>query len=165
MIDELKEIVESQIEAKREQELDRIERQINADRQVIDRAIELINSHTLYKRVKDKGNQVYKLATEEMFKTDYLKETEYAWQKGIKFHEDYFSEKVNKGVIEVNGECYYDIRYALNEYEKSVQKQESSLSYLNDKIIEKKKEIEILNKEFPTLKRAIEEWQSYESEE
>ena len=85
MIDELKEIVESQIEAKREQELDRIERQINADRQVIDRAIELINSHTLYKRVEEKGNQVYKLATEEMFKTDYLKETEYAWQKGIKF--------------------------------------------------------------------------------
>lgn len=164
MTDELRKIVESQIEAKRKQELDRIEKQINADIEIIDKALELINSHTLYKKVIEGNNYVYKLATKEMFKADYLKETKFAWQKGIKFHEDSFSERVNKGVIDVNGEKYYDIRYALNEYEKSVQNQERSLSYLNERIIEKKKEIELLHKEFPTLKKAIEEWQAYENE-
>ena len=50
MTEELKSLIENQIEAKKKQELERIEEQIKADEEVISRAIELINTHTLYKK-------------------------------------------------------------------------------------------------------------------
>ncbi len=165
MTDELKTLVEAQIEAKKKQELERIERQLNADKEVIDKAIELINTHTLYKRIKEHNHYVYKLATEEMFKNDYITEPKNSWKKGIKFYEDSFNERVNKSVIEVNGEEYFDIRYALNNYEKYLEKLTSSLTYYERELAARKKELEALNNEFPTLKKAIEEWQAYESEE
>lgn len=55
-----------------------------------------------------------------MFKNDYIKEPKNSWDKGIEFQIDSFNERVNKGIIKVNGERYYDIRYALNTYEKKV---------------------------------------------
>ena len=76
-----------------------------------------------------------------------------------------FSGKVNKGIIEVNGETYYDIRYALNTYENDVKNLRHSLKSLKEKIREREEEMELLDKEFPTLKKAIEEWQKYEREE
>lgn len=165
MTEELKALIENQIEAKKNQELERIEKQLNTDKEVINKAIELINTHTLYKKVNENNSRfIYKLATEEMFKKDYLREPEYSWKKGIEFSADNFSERVNKGVIKVNGETYYDIRYALNSYEKYMNELTSSLTYIEDKIREKRKELELLNKEFPTLKKAIEEWQKYEKE-
>lgn len=164
MTEELKALVEAQIEAKKKQELERIERQMKQDEEVINKAIELINTHTLYKRVNRNNHYVYELATEEMFKKDYMKTPTYEWRRGITFHIGTFSEKVNKGIIEVNGENYYDIRYALNTYENDVEKLRYSLKSLKAKIREREKEMELLNKEFPTLKKAIEEWQTYESE-
>lgn len=164
MTEELKALIENQIETKKKQELERIEEQLNADKEVIDKAIELINTHTLYKKISKHNNYVYELATEEMFKDDYMREPNFSWKKGVSFHEDAFNERINKGVIEVNGEVYYDIRYALNSYEKYMNELTSSLTYIEDKIREKRKELELLNKEFPTLKKAIEEWQKYEKE-
>lgn len=164
MTNELKELIENQIEAKKKQELKRIEKQLNADKEVIDKAIELINTHTLYKKIRKNNYFIYELATEEMFKNDYIREPNFSWKKGVSFYEDEFNERINKGVIEVNGEVYYDIRYALNRYEKYMNELTSSLTYIEDKIHEKRKELELLNKEFPTLKKAIEEWQTYEKE-
>lgn len=164
MTEELKELLEAEIELKRKQELATLEKRINADKEVISKAVELINTHTLYKKISKNNHYVYELATEEMFKKDYLREPEYPWKKGIEFSADNFSERVNKGVIKVNGETYYDIRYALNSYEKYMNELTSSLTYIEDKIREKRKELELLNKEFPTLKKAIEEWQKYECE-
>jgi chromosome segregation ATPase len=165
MTNELKELVENQIEAKKKQELEKIEKQLNADREVIDKAIELIKTHTLYKKVDKNNHYIYQLVTEEDLKNDYIKEPKLAWKKGIKFHRDVFSEKVNKGVLEVNGETYYDIRYALNNYEKQIYQITDSLRYLEKDIKEKQKDLELLNESFPTLKKAIEEWQKYESED
>ena len=165
MIEELKSLIENQIETKKKRELERIEKQLNADKEVIDKAIELINTHTLYKKISKSNHFVYELATEEMFKNDYMSEPNFSWKKGVIFHKDEFNERINKGVIEVNGETYYDIRYALNSYEKYMNELTRSLTYIEDKIREKRKELELLNKEFPTLKKAIEEWQKYESEE
>lgn len=164
MTEELKILVEEQIELKKKQELEKIEKQIKADEEVITKAIELINTHTLYKKISKNNHYVYELATEEMFKNDYIKEPKYSWHKGIEFHMNSFNEKVNKGIIEVNGETYYDIRYALNTYENDVKKLRHSLKSLKEKIREREKEMELLDKEFPTLKKAIEEWQTYESE-
>lgn len=164
MTEELKALIENQIEAKKKQELERIEKQLNADKEVIDKAIELINTHTLYKKISKNNHFVYELATEEMFKNDYMREPNLSWKKGVSFHKNEFNEKINKGVIEVNGEVYYDIRYALNSYEKYMDELTSSLTCIEDEIREKRKELELLNKEFPTLKKAIEEWQKYEKE-
>lgn len=165
MTNELKELVENQIEAKKKQELERIEKQLNADREIIDKAIELIKTHTLYKKVSKNNHYIYQLATEEDLKNDYIKEPKLAWEKGIKFHKDEFSERINKGVLEVNGEIYYDIRYTLNSYEKSVENLKYSVEYFEKQVKEKQKELEQLNENFPTLKKAIEEWQKYEREE
>lgn len=164
MTDELKVLIEANIEAKKNQELERIEKQIEQDKEVISKAIELINTHTLYKKIGNNNHYVYKLATEEMFKNDYIKEPKNSWNKGIKFRVDSFTERVNKGILEVNGETYYDIRYALNTYEKRVEKITDSLGYLKREINEKKRELEQLNESFPTLKKAIIEWQTYESD-
>lgn len=164
MTDELKVLIEANIEAKKNQELERIEKQIEQDKEVISKAIKLINTHTLYKKIGNNNHYVYELATEEMFKNDYIKEPKNSWNKGIKFHVDSFTERVNKGILEVNGETYYDIRYALNTYEKRVEKITDSLGYLKREINEKKRELEQLNESFPTLKKAIIEWQTYESE-
>ena len=163
MTEELKTLLEAEIELKREQELERIEKQINEDKEVISKAIELINTHTLYKEISEKNHYVYELATEEMFKNDYIKEPKYSWEKGVKFRENEFDERVNRGIIKVNGETYYDIRYALNSYEKYIEGLKSSLDCLKEQIKKKEKEMALLNKNFPTLKKAIEEWQTYES--
>ena len=164
MTNELKELIENQIEAKKKQELERVEAQLNADKEVIDKAIELINTHTLYKKISKNNHYVYELATEKTFKNDYMSEPKELWSEGVKFQRDIFTEKVNKGVMEVNGETYYDIRYALNTYEKRVEEITDSLGYLKRQINEKKRELEQLNKNFPTLKKAIVEWQEYEKE-
>lgn len=165
MTDELKVLVEANIEAKKNQELERIEKQIERDKEIISKAIELINTHTLYKKIGNNNHYVYELVTEEMFKNDYIKEPKNSWNKGIKFRVDSFTERVNRGILEVNGETYYDIRYALNKYEKRVEKITDSLEYLKKEINKKKRELEQLNESFPTLKKAIEEWQKYEREE
>lgn len=164
MTNELKELVENQIEAKKKRELERIEKQLNDDKEMIDKAIRLINTHTLYKKIGENHHFVYELATEEMFKNDYIKEPKDSWSKGVKFQRDIFTEKVNKGVMKVNGETYYDIRYALNTYEKRIEEITDSLGYYKREIDGKKRELEQLNESFPTLKKAIEEWQKYEKE-
>lgn len=164
MTEELKALIENQIEAKKKQELEKIEKQLNADKEVISKAIELINTHALYKKISKNNHYVYELATEEMFKNDYIKKPKNSWNEGVEFQRDIFAEKVNKGVMKVNGETYYDIRYALNTYEKRVEEITDSLGYLKRQINEKKREFEQLNESFPTLKKAIEEWQKYEKE-
>lgn len=157
MTDELKVLVEANIEAKKNQELERIERQIEQDKEVISKAIELINTHTLYKKIGNNNHYTYELVTEEMFKNDYIKEPKNSWNKGVKFRRDIFAEKVSTGVMEVNGETYYDIRYALNTYERHVE-------HLKRQINKKKRDLERLNESFPALKKVIIEWQTYEEE-
>lgn len=165
MTEELKALLEAEIELKRKQELETLEKRINADKEVISKAVELINTHTLYKKISKNNHYVYELATEAMFKDDYMREPKYKWKKGVNFRENEFNEKINRGVIEVNGETYYDIRYALNSYERYIDELKSSLDCLKDQIKEKEKEMALLNKNFPTLKKAIEEWQKYECED
>jgi prefoldin subunit 5 len=160
-------IAEARIAEKQVAEIEAVKKRLDADREVLMQAIELVNSHTLYKKVSDGwGRYRYVLATEEMLKNDYLKEPDKSYcRKGIHFHEDAFKDSRHKSIIEVNGENYYDIRWALNEYEKAVEKKERSLSYLNKEIADLKKELEQMKQNFPTLKQAVEEWMKYEEEE
>ena len=159
-------IAEARIAEKQVQEIEKVKKMLEADRDVLKQAIELVNSHTLYKKVETyRYCHRYVLVTEDMLKADYLKESKYDWQHGIKFKKGDSSKSWNTGILEVNGETYYDIRFALNAYEKGIQAREFEIGRLQDKINELKKEIEQLNNDFPSLKEAIEEWMAYQEEQ
>ena len=155
-------LAEAQIAEKQVKEIEAIKQRLDADKEVLKEAIALVNSHTLYKREEEsRGRYKYVLATEEMLKTDYLGEPK-GYQKGIRFHYDDWNAKYNKGIMEVNGHTYYDIRYALNNYEKLIREKESQVSYLNTKISELKEDLARLHENFPTLKQAVMDWMAYQ---
>lgn len=156
-------LAEAQIAEKQVKEIEAIKQRLNADKEVLKEAIALVNSHTLYKREDDsRGRYKYILATEEMLKADYLGEPKKYAYKGIKFHYDDWKEKYNKGIMEVNGHTYYDIRYALNNYEMLINEKESQVLSLNDKIRELKEDLEQLHKNYPTLKQAVTDWLTHQ---
>lgn len=158
-------IAEAQIAEKQYQEIQKVKKRLEKDKETLKEAINLVNTHTLYKVVEDPYNsrkKTYKLATEEMLKEDYLKEPKPYCSAGIQFDYNYDSGLYNRGILKVNGEVYYDIRYALNRYEKVMAEKEKALNYIFDKLSDLKKELEALHATYPSLKQAIEEWQEWE---
>ena len=159
-------LVEAQIAEKQVKEIEAIKQRLDADKEVLKEAIALVNSHTLYKREGDsRSSYKYVLATEEMLKADYLGEPIAYARKGINFHYDAWNERYNKGIMEVNGHKYYDIRYALNNYERLIEEKEARVLDLNGKIRELKEDLERLHEDYPTLKQAVMEWLAYQNAE
>ena len=156
-------LAEAQIAEKQVKEIEAIKQRLDADRELLKEAIALINSHTLYKREGDsRGRYKYVLATEEMLKNDYLGEPKKYAYNGIKFYYDSWEGRYNKGIMEVNGHTYYDIRYALNHYEKLINEKESQVLSLNNKIRELKEDLAQLHSNYPTLKQAVMDWLDYQ---
>lgn len=156
-------LAEAQIAEKQVKEIEAIKQRLDADKEVLKEAIALVNSHTLYKREGDsRGRYKYVLATEEMLKNDYLGEPQKYAYKGIKFYYDDWEGRYNKGIMEVNGHTYYDIRYALNHYEKLINEKESQVLSLNNKIRELKEDLAQLHSNYPTLKQVVIDWMEYQ---
>ncbi len=156
-------LAEAQIAEKQVKEIEAIKQRLDADKEVLKEAIALVNSHTLYKKVGDKrGRYRYVLATEEMLQADYLGEPKAYSHNGITFHYDSWKERYNKGIMEVNGHTYYDIRWALNNYERMINDKEEQVLNLNSKIREIKEDLEELHANFPTLKQAVMEWLTHQ---
>ena len=99
-----------------------------------------------------------------MLKEDYLKESSGYYEKGIKFLDNGSRRDYNTGVLKVNGEVYYDVRFALEQYEEAVRKKTGEVERLNSQVRELQEDIANMKKNFPTLKQAIEEWQKYQKE-
>lgn len=161
-------IAEAQIAEKQFQEIQKVKERLEQDKETLKEAINLVNTHTLYKVVEDPiyhRKNTYKLATEEMLKEDYLKEPKPYCHSGIQFDYDYDSGYYNKGILKVNGEVYYDIRYALKRYENAMAEKERTLNCLFDRLSDLKEELEALRANYPSLKQAIEEWQQWEKKE
>ena len=159
-------LAEAQIAEKQVKEIEAIKQRLDADKEVLKEAIALVNSHTLYKREGDaRGRYKYVLATEEMLKADYLGEPEKYSYKGIRFHYDDWNASYNKGIMEVNGHKYYDIRYALNNYERQINEKEAQVKNLNAKIIDLKEDLERLHENYPTLKQAVMDWMAHQDAE
>ena len=159
-------LAEAQIAEKQVKEIEAIKQRLEQDKVILKEAIELVNSHTLYKKVGDyRSRYKYVLATEEMLKADYLGEPKPYSNKGIRFKYDDRNERYDKGVMEVNGHTYYDIRWLLNNYERMIKEKESQVLSLNSKIRELKEDLEILHDDFPTIKQAIKEWMEYQKAE
>lgn len=156
-------LAEAHIAEKQVKEIEAIKRRLDADKEILKEAIALVNSHTLYKQEGDsRGRYKYVLATEEMLKADYLGEPQKYAYEGIKFHYDDWNARYNKGIMEVNGHTYYDIRYALNNYERLINEKESQISNLNSRIIELKEDLGRLYENYPTLKQAIMDFLAYQ---
>lgn len=157
-------IAEAQIAEKQVKEIQAVKERLEADREVLKKAIELVNSHTLYKVVSDGYNHTrYQLATEEMLKEDYLKDGKSSYYgRGIQFLAKDNKQNYNTGFLRVNGETYYDIRYALDNYEYRLRDKQGKILSLNSKIRDIEDEIKKLNEEFPSLKQAIIEWQEFQ---
>jgi predicted nucleic acid-binding Zn-ribbon protein len=157
-------IAEAQIAEKQVKEIQAIKERLEVDREVLKQAIELVNSHTLYKIVSDGFNRTrYQLATEEMLKEDYLKDGKSSYYgRGIQFLDNDSRRHYNTGVLRVNGETYFDIRYALNNYENRLSDKKNDFLSLNRQISDIEDDIKRLNEEFPSLKEAITEWQEYQ---
>lgn len=157
-------IAEAQIAEKQVKEIENIKKRLDSDKETIKKAIELVNTHTLYKKVETgRYNYKYVLATEEMLKEDYIGEPKNSYCfKGIRFLHADTSRAYNTGVLEVNGEKYYDIHFALEQYEKRITEKAGEISRLTDKILDLKKDIELMEENFPTLKQALVEWQEYQ---
>jgi uncharacterized coiled-coil DUF342 family protein len=158
-------LAEAQIAEKQYEEIKAIKERLEQDKEVIVKAIQMVNEHTLYKKVSSNGysySYKYVLATEEMLKEDYLKKPDGWCQKGIKFNSKNDYNKYSGVILTVNGEAYYDIRYALETYKETVEEKERKVNRLNESIRNLQEDIANLYKEFPSLKKAIEEWQEYQ---
>lgn len=158
-------LAEAQIAEKQAKEIEAVKQRIDADKELLKKAIELVNSHTLYKKIETSpGRCKYVLATEEMLKADYLGEPEAYAPKGINFYYDYQQSRYNKGIMRVNGHTYYDIRFALNEYEEAVKSRKQAILGLNREIAEIEEGLRRLHENFPSLKQAVTEWMAYQEE-
>lgn len=167
MTTDLLTLAEAQIAERQYKEIQYVKERLERDKEIIVKAIELVKSHTLYKKISDKyyrSRYKYVLATEEMLREDYLKEPNGCYEKGIQFLNRDGSRDYNTGVLKVNGEVYYDIRFALEQYEEAVRKKTGEVERLNSQIGELQEDITDMKKNFPTLKQAIEEWQKYQKE-
>lgn len=159
-------LAEAQIAEKQVKEIEAVKQRLEQDKYTLKEAIELVNSHTLYKKEGDSiGRYKYVLATEEMLKADYLGEPKPYSYKGIKFKYNDIRGQYDKGVMEVNGHTYYDIRWVLNNYERMIKEKESKVLSLNSKIREIKEDLEDLHNNFPTIKQAVMEWMEHQKAE
>ena len=158
-------IAEAQIAEKQYKEIESIKKRLDADKEIINQAIELVQSHTLYKKVVDSCSRTrYVLATEEMLKEDYLREPKYGWQHGIQFKQRDERRSWNTGILNVNGETYYDIHFALQAYEHAIDEKIAKVNDLNKTIHEYKDELANLEKTYPSLKQAVTEWMEWEKQ-
>ena len=164
-MEDLLTIAEAQIAEKQVKEIEEVKKRLDADRETIKEALKLVKDHTLYKKITTSHySRKYVLATEDILKGDYLKKPKYAWQTGIKIKHADETKTWNTGILEVNGETYYDIRFALEAYEKRINARKSAMDSLEDRIRELEKEVAQLEMDFPSLKQAIMEWQNYVSQ-
>lgn len=154
------ELARKQAEEQYNKKVEQLNAQMKADEEVIQKVLTLIKNKTLYKTDR---NYHYHLVTEDIFKQDYLRDTD-SWRKGVRFLSSDTTKSYNTGLVEVNGEKYYDIRYVLENYEKDINKRKDKLIRLQDEIRDIEDSLVRLKREFPSIKIAIEEWLQYKSE-
>lgn len=133
------------------------------DREIVEKAIALIQQNLMYKDVGCSGSHHYVLATEEMFFQDFMKKPEYEWRRGIKFADD--DEKVHlSGSFVVNGERYYDMRYLLDKYTRDIETRQQEICAYNDRLHELRRRYDDLVRQRPAIERMIKEWTAAQEE-
>lgn len=165
-IDEIKAYARETVNKKIEQKSEILEREANRDLELLNEAIEMVQSKVVYKKVERKyGGYDYVLATEEMICADYMNPPKYDWKKGIMFYSENHSEYKYHGMFEINGESYYDMRYLLTSYAEDVRealkKAEGTVRILKEHLEKHKETLERL----PKLKAMIMDWEQRNAKE
>lgn len=147
IIIKIKKKAQDNVNQKLEAEKQKIENKIMNELKLVEKCLEYIQNKMIYKKIEDKYNwnvKQYILATEEMFFEDYIKENGRNWNQGIFFDEN--SRLPHEPLFKVNGECYYDVRYIIRNYEETFRS-------FSDKLFKLQQEAELLTKAAKDLKQ------------
>ena len=157
--------VQKSIDAKLQEKKEAAMREVNAEKELIEEAIKLINDNFLYKKIKKKygGKEQYVLATPQMFYEDYVTIPEYTWQRGLKYPDA--NEQWYKGIFVVNGQSYYDMRYIIDKYEKDLKRTAEKLKSQLDNIRTIQDEYNELVSNLNEIKKVISDWNERKDKE
>ena len=160
IMERVMEITDKGLREKLEREVLDARRQAEKDREVVERAVRLIQANLMYKDECFGGRHHYVLATEEMFFQDFMKKPEYEWKRGIKFVDSDEEKKrvYLSGAFRVNGEAYYDMRYLLDKYTRDVENEMQEICSYTDRLRDIKQKFDDLVSQAPAIKRLIEQW-------
>lgn len=148
-------LAEQKVAEKRAVQEKKMQETLDRDIADVGTILEAIKNKLLYKKGKNYW-EAWQLVTEEMFYEDYLRTTEYGWQKGIRFRND---ERSNIGeYVEVNGELYFDMRYLINTYALDLEKAIKNNRLEYDKLKEKKEHYDALVHDEPHIKSLMQEY-------
>lgn len=160
IISKIKETAYENVNKKVEEERKRTEEKINKEINVVEEILSYINNKMLFIK-PDYGE--YSLVDEKMFFEDYSKEPENSWNKGLTINHD----RKNKYdcFIKVNGNCYYDIRYIIRNYEEDFEHYRERIDNLVTGIREIESKVSDLKRQEPKIKALIEKYKQVELNE
>ena len=99
-----------------------------------------------------------------MLINDYLTEPKNSYtRRGIAF-EKFDAKEPWKRVFVVNGEAYYDMRHILQRYEKDVMDERNRIIRYNDQLNEIINKFDELMKQYPLIKKMMEDWTARQKE-
>ena len=165
IIAKIKENAYENVNKKLEEERKKVEDKINNELEYVERCLKYIENKMVFKIIKYNYSAVkeYKLADENTFFEDYSKETEYGWEKGIRFADS--SSKPYEPLFKVNGEKYYDMRYIIKHYEETFNDYTRMLNNLRKQFNEVEEMANGLIKQEPHIKKLIEQYKQVEIDE
>lgn len=164
IVAKIKEAAYENVNRKLEEERKLVENKINNELVYVERCLQYINNKMVYKIIGDRYRvKEYKLADENMFFEDYTKETEYNWDKGIKFYN--IKDKPYEPLFKVNGQSYYDMRYIIRNYEETFNSYSTKLNSLNESFKQLSEMADELKKQEPHIKKLIEQYKKTEIDE
>lgn len=164
IISKIKEQAYENVNKKIEEERKRTENKISYELEHVSKCLKYITNKMVYKIIGNSWSaKEYVLADESMFLEDYNKEPKYSFEKGIRFRQDDAGKY--ESLFKVNGECYYDIRYIIRNYEERFNDYSRKLNKLRDEFNEIENAAERLKKQEPHIKKLIEQYNKLEIDE
>ena len=166
-VKDLMSLAQSMADRKYEQEREQLAKTISGELDEVQKAIEMVKSGLCYKKVVLDGGWTtrYEFATEEMLIADYLNEPKSRYtQRGITF-EKFDAKEPWKRVFVVNGEAYYDMRHILKRYEQDVMDERNRIIRYNDQLNEIISKFDELMKQYPLIKKMMEDWTARQKED
>lgn len=163
---DLMSLAKSMADKKYELERQQLEKTISGELEEVQKAIEMVKSGLCYKKVVLNGGWTtrYEFATEEMLIKDYLTEPKNNYtRRGITF-QVFDAKKPWDRIFVVNGEDYYDMRHILQRYENDVIEERNRIIRYNDQLNEIIGKFDELIKQYPLIKKMMEDWTARQKE-
>lgn len=164
IIAKIKESAYENVNKKLEEERKKVEDKANHELVDVERCLQYISNKMVYKIEKGKYyTENYVLADENTFFTDYNREPNYNWQRGIQFFGS--DSKPYEPLFKVNGQSYYDMRYIIRGYEERFNDYTRRLNDLREQFNKVTEMANELVKQEPKIKKLIEQYKQIEIDE